>query len=382
MISEQMLQEKKFLVECIPVIAEDQKIFPTKYRNLPLHPEALYQILPSEQVDKLLPGLYILQNILERAKKIYLSTHEYPDADGLGSQSALFLGLRQLGIEVIIANSDPAPDKYHFMDEEHILTSLPRDYPWPDLDQSVILLLDTNDFDRCGWIYDKIHDVIPRLFIIDHHVCEPKIAAKNLVVQNVAATGELIFFLLTAFGVHPTQTASKAIYTSILSDTGGFRYPATSVSTHLVAAELLRHPIDTQEIYEKIFSNFRPGRVMLMNPALQSLQILCDGRLAIIDINREQMNLFQVSAEDTDNIVNVPLQYTGILGSLFFREEEDGRFKVSMRSIGDLDVAALAQKFHGGGHKNAAGTKVSDTKAKQHLIQAFREAIEDSHPAL
>lgn len=362
----QTTQNEDGLLSMERVIALDNKIFPKKLRSIETarNPEAL---VPTQ----MLRGLTILKNLLERINRIYLTTHEYPDPDGLGSEIGLYYILKQMGIEVFFANPEPSPEKYDFLDPENILNPIQEDFTWKELSTSLIILLDSNSFDRTGWLYRKMAAKIPRIFIIDHHTCSSELISKNLVYQEISSTGELIYNIGRYFNITLNDNIARAIYAAIVSDTGGFRYPSTSAKTHEIAADLIKKNVDSNEVYSRIFLNFRPGRVLLMSPALQSLKLKFNNRLAVIDIKKEDLKRFNVNAEDTDNIVNIPLQYEGIDVCLFFREEDDGQIKVSIRSNSDIDVASIARLFNGGGHKNAAGTKIKTKKEKKLLIDTI-----------
>jgi phosphoesterase RecJ-like protein len=327
-------------------------------------------------------GFERFRSFVHEVKYIYLTTHEYPDADGLGSQIALYHALRKMDCQVAVANPDAMPTKYHFLDEEGTIQALPQDHQWPELEQTGILLLDTNNFPRTKHIYEQTRDKIKRLFIIDHHTCSDEVKQKNLIDTERSSTGELIFLLLHYLEVPLDDTMARALYTSILSDTGSFRYPNTKPITHWILAHLLRYNLDPHGMYANIFQNYRPGRVLLMGPVLERIRFSPDNQLAVIYIKKEEMAQFQVFAEDTDNIVNFPLEFQEVRGCLFFREEQDGLIKVSMRSQGNIDVAQIAHRFSGGGHKNAAGTKVQSQEEMDTLYQLFLQAIDNAQEAV
>lgn len=327
--------------------------------------------------QRLEAGFERFLSFVHEAKYIYLTTHEYPDADGLGAQIALYHALRKMGRQAAVLNPDNMPTKYSFLDEENIIHALPQDHKWPELSQTGILLLDTNNFPRTKEIYNQTHDKIKRLFIIDHHTCSDDVKEINLIDTDRSSTGELIFLLLNYLEVPLDDTMARALYTSILADTGSFRYPNTKPITHWIIAHLLQYELDPHNMYANIFQNYRPGRVLLMGPVLERIKFYGGDRLAVIYIKKEEMAQFQVLAEDTDNIVNFPLEFQKVRGCLFFREEEDGLIKVSMRSLGNIDVAQIAHRFSGGGHKNAAGTKVRSRQEMDTLRELFLQAIEN-----
>lgn len=363
--------------------SSDAEILPAnylaKFTNLPKQVRKLKAINNSaafQSYDPILQrGLENLHFFLENTPRIFLTTHEYPDADGLGSQLALYYGLKKLNIPVEITNCDASPEKYCFFDPENILIGLPNDYQWPDLSQSGMVLLDTNNFTRTKRIFRESFGQLQRLFIVDHHTCEDFFLTNNLIYTKSSSTGELVYYALAYLGVGLDEKIAGALYTAILSDTGSFRYPNTTKFTHQIAAHLLEYTINPREMYANIFQNFRPGRVTLMGPVLQSLKLWSDNRLAELFISQSEMKQYRVQTEDTDNIVNLPLQYDGIRGCLLFREEPDGRIKVSMRSHGLIDVAEIAHHFHGGGHRNAAGTKVDTQAEMKNIREMFIQAI-------
>jgi phosphoesterase RecJ-like protein len=358
-------------------LISDTLIFPKKLRKLKKVANFYIHQIKDPRFQQ---GMENLRLLLERVPYVYISTHESPDADGLGSEIGLALGLESLGIPLKIVNPGKVPKQFGFINQNGELNHAHLTQKWEHIDESVLLLLDSNTFKRTGRIYREIQQRLPRLFIIDHHTADNKLLNNHLIYTPGSSTGELIFQVLKYLGCTITEHIAKALYAAILFDTGSFRYPNTSPLTHRIIANLLQFNINPREIYEKIFKNYQPNRIALIGRIIQDIRFELDGMLAIQEIKFKDISRSGASEEDTFEIVNIPLEFSGVSGSVLFREKEDGTYKVSLRSTGKIDVAAISGKFNGGGHKNAAGATLQDENKIGELIGCFKKEILKRHP--
>jgi phosphoesterase RecJ-like protein len=200
---------------------------------------------------------------------------------------------------------------------------------------------------------------------IDHHVSEGELpAGPRYVDPAAAATGELILELAEANDWPITEAAARGLYVAILTDTGGFRFSNTRPQTLRVAADLLEAGVDPEEIYLEVYARAPEGRPRLFAEALQTLVVEPEYGLAWVTVPPGAIERLKVTSDDLDGVVEFPRSIEGVRLALLFREVSQGRVKVSLRSVGDVDVAEFAKPFGGGGHRKAAGLLMSGSLAE------------------
>ena len=319
---------------------------------LALSPEKA--VLAREFADALKPG-----------QRVCITTHVNPDGDGLGSEVGLIHLLRGQGIDAIITNPSPTPPRFSFLFEG-----------LPGVDRSaeavkelrradLIVVLDISDLTRLGMLIETVRDRGVPVACIDHHVSVGLLPpGPRYLDPDAAATGELVFEIAKANGWPVTQAAARALYVAILTDTGGFRFSNTRPRTLRVAADLLETGVDPEKIYLEVYARAPEGRPRLFAEALQTLVVEHEYGLAWVTVPPGAIERLGVSSDDLDGVVEFPRSIEGVRMALLFREISQGRVKVSLRSVGDVDVAAFAKAYGGGGHTKAAGLSISGSLAE------------------
>ena len=175
---------------------------------------------------------------------------------------------------------------------------------------------------------------------------------------EASATGELVYEIAAANGWKLTPLAARALYVAILTDTGAFRFSNTRPHVLRVAAALLEVGLDPEQIYLDVYANAPEGRSRLLAESLQTMVVEPEHGLAWVTVPPGAMERYGATPDDLDGIVEFPRSIAGVRMALLFREISAGRVKVSLRSVGDVDVAAFARPFGGGGHTKASGLSV------------------------
>jgi phosphoesterase RecJ-like protein len=313
--------------------------------------------------------------LLVPGRRIVFTTHVNPDGDGLGSEVGLALVLRQLGVEAVIANPTATPARFDFLFRD-----------CPELDRSaeavktlrgadVIVVLDISDSGRLGMLAKTVVEVGVPVACIDHHVSQGTLpTGPRYVDPDASATGELVAEIAVANQWPLTPAAARALYVALLTDTGGFRFANTRPRTLRVAAELLDAGLDPESIYLDVYANAPPGRPRLLAEALQTLVVEEDVGLAWVTVPPGAVERHHLTVDDLEGVVEYPRSVAGVRMALLFREMSQGRVKVSLRSVGDVDVAAFAKPFGGGGHKHAAGVALEGTlpDVQARILEAAR----------
>ncbi len=300
--------------------------------------------------------------LLVPGRRVCLTTHVNPDGDGLGSEVGLALLLQARGVEVLIANPTVTPARFDFL-----LRGLPA------VDQSaeavkalrgadVIVVLDISDLGRLGMLTGTVADQGVPVACIDHHVSPGTLPpGPRYLDPSASATGELVSEIALANQWPLTPEVARALYVAILTDTGGFRFSNTHPRTLRIAAELLETGLDPESIYLDVYANAPAGRPRLLAEVLQTLVVEEDVGLAWVTVPPGAVERHRVTVDDLDGIVEFPRSVAGVRMAMLFREMSQGRVKVSLRSVGEVDVAAFAKPYGGGGHKHAAGVALPGT---------------------
>src|ERR687897_3349729 len=302
---------------------------------------------------------------LKPGQRVCITTHVNPDGDGLGSEVGLVHLLRAQGLNAIITNPSPPPPRFSFLFDD-----------LPGVDRSseavkelrradLIIVLDISDLTRLGMLIDTVRDRGVPVACIDHHVSAGVLpAGPRYVDPDAAATGELVYELARANNWTVTQAAARGLYVALLTDTGGFRFSNTRPHTLRVAADLLETGVDPEKIYLEVYAKAPEGRPRLFAEALQTLVVEREYGLAWVTVPPGAIERLGVSSDDLDGVVEFPRSIEGIRMALLFREIAQGRVKVSLRSVGDVDVAAFAKAYGGGGHTKAAGLSLTGSPAE------------------
>jgi phosphoesterase RecJ-like protein len=299
----------------------------------------------------------VLVDVVAKAQRLLLVTHMRPDGDGIGSQIALALTLRDLGKEALIVIPSPMPQRYRFLDPAgEIIQYMPPGDALKGCD--AIIIMDTGAWNQLGRFADfmKAH-AVPKL-VIDHHLTQDDLGAARLVDTTAEATGRLTYEAIRALGGRLTPAAAAALFTAIAMDTGWFRHSNTTARTFELAGILVEAGARPEELYRELFENNSLGRQKLMGRVLDRLTTTAQGLLAYSSIIMADYASTGALPPDSEDLVNLTLSVKGVEAGLLFMEQPAGGVKISFRSKNKLDVRRLAEQFGGGGHAAAAGAIV------------------------
>jgi phosphoesterase RecJ-like protein len=324
--------------------------------------------------EKLTAARQLAQAIKPRMR-ICLTTHVNADGDGLGSEVALVHLFRALGADPVIVNPTPTPPRYEFLFEGIPGTDRSAEAVKEIRRADLVFVVDIADLGRLGMLQEAVRERGVPVACIDHHVSAGTLPdGPRFVDPTASATGELVVEFAEANGWEIPPLAARALYVAVLTDTGGFRFSNTRPRTLRVAADLLECGVDPEEIYLQVYANAPEGRARLLAEALQTLVVERDSGLAWITIPPGSLERHQVSADDLDGVVEYARSVEGVRLALLFRELAQGRIKVSLRSVGAVDVADFARQFGGGGHRKAAGLSLEGPLAEvqSRVLEAAR----------
>jgi phosphoesterase RecJ-like protein len=285
-------------------------------------------------------------------RRFLITSHARPDGDSIGSQLAMAYALEALGKDVRLVNADPAPDHYKDfpgLDRIEIARSI------EERDADALIVMESGDLKRTG-----VSGLEGRFTInIDHHQGNTCYGDLNWVDLGAAACGEMVFDLIEALGVPLTIEIATHIYLAILTDTGSFHYSNITPKTFDICQQTVEAGVNPAAMARRVFDQNSFGKLKLIGAMLAQMDLLDGGRLAVMYLNDHIMNATGTTYNDTEGLINLPLTAREIHAVVFFKMGADGDIHVSMRSKYDVDVRAIAARHGGGGHKNAAGFKVT-----------------------
>jgi bifunctional oligoribonuclease and PAP phosphatase NrnA len=290
----------------------------------------------------------MLQEILrqiEQRQRFLLTSHARPDGDAIGSALACSQILRLMGKEAEVVLRDGVPRIYQPLPfAETVITA---EHVNGKYEAAIILECDSLQRTRLQGLEDRF------LINIDHHVSGRPFAHVNWIDPKAVATAELVYKLAREAGVNISPEIATCIYTAVLTDTGSFMFEGTNEHTFGLARELVLAGADPAQCARNVYFGHSTAKMRLLGTALSNLHR--EGPLAWIWATREQMEHVGAKEEDCEGLVNYALAIHDVEVAAFFRELPDGRFRVSLRSKGQLNVSAVAEQFGGGGHKCASG---------------------------
>lgn len=312
------------------------------------------------------------------ARRVALTSHVNPDGDGLGSEVALAHLLQAAGREVVVVNPTPTPARFEFLFHDLPRVDRQREAVKELRRADLICVLDIADTGRLGSLGPTVVEHGAPVVCIDHHASPGSLPpGPRYVDPSAAATGELIYELALANDWPITVPAARAMYVALVTDTGGFRFSNTHPRTLRIAADLLETGIDPESIYLDVYATAPEGRPRLLAETLQTLVVERDIGLAWVTVPPGAMERYELTPDDLDGIVEHPRSIAGVRLAILFREMSQGRIKVSLRSVGDVDVARFAHAFGGGGHSKAAGVALPGAlpEVQETVLAAARQYL-------
>lgn len=318
----------------------------------------------------------------QNAKSVLLFPHKNMDGDAMGSCVALCIALRKMDRECYIIVEDGVPDFLKFLDCGYC-----TDNGCVISEPDICACIDCGELSR----FEKNKDFYLKgktKICIDHHMTslgnEP-IADYNYIVPDAAATGELIYMLLTGdmtgddyegLVARLDVEMAEAIFAAITTDTGNFQYSNTTKRSHEIVGKLYDVGIDANKVSIELYENISLQKLKITSKILSELEIFADGRAVIAYVTQDMLSKSSVKLEETEGIVATLRSIAGVEIAAFLKEYSDGMIKVSMRAKREGNVAVIGAKYGGGGHVKAAGCTLDYSMEKSIiLIKSEIEAV-------
>ncbi|MGF1656708.1 MAG: bifunctional oligoribonuclease/PAP phosphatase NrnA [Verrucomicrobiales bacterium] len=315
----------------------------------------------------------IAQAFRERDDFVIL-THMRPDGDATGSQLAVAHTLMALGKKVSLLSNDPVPERLAFLPGTRLIISSPlpaaRDY-------GCIISLDCASRERIGEPLKALGQA-PLWINIDHHATNPAYGDLNLIDPQAPATGQILFEAFRQGELPIPAPAADNLFAAIATDTGSFQYENTTARTYEIAAELVRIGVRVGDISRSLYDSMPRRQFELMRAALDATHFSDDGRIGWIVLPLARAEQIGALAEDTEGLIDLVRAVDSVIVAFFVEELPDERIRVSMRSKSpQVDVSKIATSLGGGGHRMAAGIRMSGplNQATTTLLQAVQNEL-------
>ena len=328
----------------------------------------------AEALDEILEAL-------SEARSAIVTTHANADGDAAGSEAALACFLRQRGVEAWIVNPTPFPERYAFLlgDPAWVVASDGPEAKVRAREADLAVVVDASEARRIGRVARLIKG-LPTV-VVDHHRPSARpIGGTALIDPAACAAGLLVFELIDRAGGPWRREIANALYTAILTDTGGFRFDNTDASCLSAAARLVELGAAPGELYRASYCGNRLRRFRLLRSALATLTVSREGRsrgrVAWMVVPKGDFDRLGATPDDLGGFVDVPRDVAGVEVAILYRTTTDGRIKVSLRSVAPMDVHAIAAELGGGGHLRAAAAVVDGPLER--VVEDVARRVEDA----
>ncbi len=299
-------------------------------------------------------------------------SHASPDGDSMGSMLALYniLSINNKSCDMFI--DDVLPERYSFLPFFNSVKPF-----CSSKNYDCLFALDCGDPERLG----KCKELISKAKVIvniDHHVSNYMYGTVNMLETNASSTGEMLYEIFANNNYEINKDTAICLYTSILTDTGGFKYSNTTSKTLKVAGNLIDIGIDFSEIYSIVYDRKSIGQVKLMSRVISTLDMALNNRVAMLSLFPSMLKECDAKEEDASEFINISRDIDGVEVAVFIKEKTSELFRVSLRSKSKVDVRRIAERFGGGGHVRAAGCTIEGNyeKVKTMLIDEIKKHMD------
>jgi bifunctional oligoribonuclease and PAP phosphatase NrnA len=305
--------------------------------------------------------------VIREGERFLVCSHSRPDGDAVGSVLAMGMLLEQLGKRADLVTADRVPAAYRRLPGAGSIRNALRVHGPYD----AAILLECDGFERT-----RLRGLEPFFIVnIDHHSSGRNWGQINWIDRDAASVGEQVYRLIRAAGVTVTREMAACLYTTLLTDTGGFCYGIVEAGTFALARELVEAGANPIRVAQEVYFSAPTSKLLLLGAALNNLHR--EGRLAWLWVTHQDMLRTCAAEEDCEGVANYALSIAGVEAAAFFRELPERRIRVSLRSKGKVNVALIAERLGGGGHENASGCTVDGPieRAREEILAELRASL-------
>jgi phosphoesterase RecJ-like protein len=293
---------------------------------------------------------------IDGAGTVALACHVSPDGDALGSMLGLFHVLRAARSDVVASFPPPFLVAPHYRDLPglHLLTK-PEDFP---AEPEVMVTFDCGSLARLGGLQASAvaaHELI----VLDHHVSNTRYGTINVIDPAAAASGVIVRRLVEELGLELDDASAVSLYAALVCDTGRFQYETTTPAVFDLARELIEFDVPVTRLSRQLFEEHRFAYLKLLADALERAVLDVERQFVWTIVSQDMLDRHDVTLDEVEGLIDILRRTTEAEVTCVVKEEPDGQFRVSLRSLGEVDVSAIAASHGGGGHRFAAGFESS-----------------------
>ena len=286
------------------------------------------------------------------ARQVALACHVNPDGDALGSMLGLFHVLRAAGVDVLASFPSPFVVAPHYRELPGLaLLTKPEDFPEPP---DVMVTFDCGSLSRLGDLRPAA-EAARELVVIDHHISNDRYGTINLIEPDAAASGWVVHRLVDALGLPLDRDAAVCLYVAIVCDTGRFQYDTTTPEVFDLARRLTEFDVPVARLSRALFEEHRFAYLRLLGEALANAELVRDQEFVWTAVTQEMLERHAVTIDEVEGLIDILRRTAEAEVTCVLKEEVDGQVRVSLRSLGAVDVRRIAEAHGGGGHRYAAG---------------------------
>ncbi len=314
-------------------------------------------------------GLNEAAKVLRSAKSVLIVSHMNPDGDTIGCQLALGLALMQTDKKVHLLCQDPVPTRFQFLQGSELVTSALHNKV------DVAVAVDCGGIKQLGYIKDH-YLAAKKTIQVDHHDFGDAFGKIQVLDPEASAVGEIVYDLIEALKLKITPAVASCLLTSIIVDTGSFRFSNIRAKTFEICSKLIRKGVDVQHLIEEAYWVKSRAMAALSSHAIVRAKFSKDGAIAWSVVRQKDIQKYSAALHDADSVADDLRSIQGVKIAALFRETAKGNYRISLRSKKGIHVAEVAQKFGGGGHHNAAGCSIPKSEVEmKKVLRALSELV-------
>lgn len=310
-----------------------------------------------------------IKDVIDEGKRFLITSHIDPDGDAIGATFAMHWALRGLGKESFVYLADHVPYRYAFLPgPADVMHQCPHEH------YDVIFVVDCGNLFRVGKEHERLKSM-GTIVNIDHHATNESFGSINLIDEGASSTAEMLYGLFEFMKVAVGYNVAVNIYTAVFTDTGSLRYDNTNSKAFTICEKMLSLGVRPSYVSQMVYENHPKERFVLLGLVFNTLRTFDNDRFAVVHVTEEMFRSTGSTAEYVDGFVEYVKEIRGVDAAVLLRQIEKGRYKVSMRSKGTVNVAEICSIFGGGGHRAAAGCRIDGTLeiVEEKLLKALRK---------
>jgi phosphoesterase RecJ-like protein len=306
----------------------------------------------AEDAPSIEASLRAAADAVRGAERVALACHVNPDGDALGSMLGLFHVLRAAGYDVIASFPTPFVTAQHYRELPGLDALVPpQEFP---LEPDVMLTFDCGSLGRLGDLEPAAKGA-RELIVIDHHISNDRYGTINVVDPDAAASGWVTLELIDELGLELNRDAAISLYAALICDTGRFQYDTTTPAVFEMAKRLSSYDVPVERLSRTLFEEHRFAYLQLLGEALGRAELVREQRFVWTAVTQEMLTRHGVEMEEIEGLIDIVRRASEAEVTSVLKEEVDGTIRVSLRSLGGVDVRRIAESHGGGGHRFAAG---------------------------